>query len=53
VRTPGMGVTNGCEPPYGFYKLNPGPLQEQYLLLTTELSLKAFMTIFLLRMTGS
>lgn len=49
VRSPGMGVTNACEPPYGFCKTNPGSLQEQYMLSTTELSLKASMTIFLLR----
>ena len=29
-------ITNGCEPPYGCWKLNLGPLEEQSVLLNTE-----------------
>ncbi|CAO2635553.1 hypothetical protein LEMLEM_LOCUS23157, partial [Lemmus lemmus] len=29
-------ITDGCEPPYGCWKLNSGPLEEQPVLLTTE-----------------
>lgn len=28
----GAGVINGCEPPYGCWKLNPGPTEEQRAL---------------------
>lgn len=30
----------GCEPPYGFWEWNPGPLQRQQVLLATEPSLQ-------------
>jgi hypothetical protein len=30
------GITGGCEPPCGCWKLDPGPLQEQPVLLTAE-----------------
>jgi hypothetical protein len=30
-------ITDGWEPPYGFWELNSGPLEEQLMLLTTEL----------------
>jgi hypothetical protein len=33
IRLPGAGVTNSCELPYGYLKLN---LEEQPVLLTTE-----------------
>jgi hypothetical protein len=33
-------VTDGCEPPYGCWELNAGPLEEQSVLLTTEPSLQ-------------
>jgi hypothetical protein len=36
---PGTGVTDGCELPHKFWDLNPGPLEEQLVLLTTEPSL--------------
>lgn len=36
IRSPGAGVTGHCEPPYGCWKLNSGPLQEQYKLLTSS-----------------
>ena len=32
-----VGVMDSCEPPCGCWKLNPGPLQEQPVLLPTEL----------------
>ena len=37
-RSPETGTTNGREPPCGFWKLKPGPLEEQPVL-TTEPSL--------------
>lgn len=33
-------VTDGCEQPCGFGELIPGPLEEQSVLLATELSLQ-------------
>ena len=33
---PGTGVTDDCEPPYGCWEWNLGPLQEQPVLLTAE-----------------
>jgi hypothetical protein len=36
VRSPGAGITDHCEPPCRCWELNPGPLQEQPVLLTTE-----------------
>ena len=32
--------TDGCEPPYGCWELNSGPLEEQPVLLTSEPSLQ-------------
>jgi hypothetical protein len=32
-------ITDGCEPPYGFWELNSGPLEEQSGPLVTEPSL--------------
>jgi len=29
-------ITDGCEPSYGCWDLNSGPLEEQSVLLTTE-----------------
>ena len=44
-------ITDGCEPPWGWWKLNSGPLEEQSVLLTTEPSLQppplAPVTVFL------
>lgn len=40
VRAPGTGVTHDCEPPCGCWDSNPGPLEEQLVLLTTEPSLQ-------------
>jgi hypothetical protein len=33
-------ITDGCEPPCGFWELNSGPLEEQSVLLTVEPSLQ-------------
>jgi hypothetical protein len=33
-------VTDDCEPPYRCWELNPGPLQEQQVLLAAEPSLQ-------------
>ena len=33
-------ITDGCEPPCGYWELNSGPLEEQAMLLTTEPSLQ-------------
>lgn len=35
VGSPGTGVTNGCEQPCGCWKLSPGSLEKQTVLLTT------------------
>jgi hypothetical protein len=45
VRSPGIGVTDGCEPPCGYWELNLGPL-EQSVLLTTEPSLQPWFPLF-------
>jgi hypothetical protein len=37
---PGTGDTDSCEPPYGYWEVNPDPLDEQPGLLTTEPSLQ-------------
>jgi hypothetical protein len=39
--TPEEGIrSDSCEPPYGCWELNSGPLEEQSVLLTTEPSLQ-------------
>ena len=38
VRSSGARVTDRCELSCGCWELNPGPLEEQPVLLTTELS---------------
>ena len=40
IRSLGTGVTGGCELPCGCWELNPGPLEEQPVLVTTEPSLQ-------------
>jgi hypothetical protein len=41
LETPEEGIRlDGCEPPYGCWELNSGPLEEQSVLLTTEPSLQ-------------
>jgi hypothetical protein len=37
VKTPGTGATDGCEPSYGCWELNLGPLQEQHVPRLTAL----------------
>jgi hypothetical protein len=46
IRSPGPGVRDGCEPPYGCKESNPGPLQEQPVLLTSEPSLQPCVRVF-------
>jgi hypothetical protein len=36
-------ITDGCEPPCGYWELNSGPLEEQLELLTAEPSLQPHM----------
>lgn len=38
------GVTGSCE--YGYWELNLGPFEEQYVFLTAELSLHSQLLIF-------
>jgi hypothetical protein len=40
VRFSGTKATDNCELPCGFWELNPGPLEEQPRLLTTQPSLQ-------------
>jgi len=40
IRSSRTGVSGGCEPPHGCWELNPGPLEEQPVLLTTDPSLQ-------------
>jgi hypothetical protein len=39
TRAPKSGITDGCEPPSGWWELNLGLLQELQVLLATKLSL--------------
>jgi hypothetical protein len=39
VRSPETGVIDSCELPCGYWELNPGPLEEQVVLLTDKTSL--------------
>ena len=38
--SPETPVTDGCEPPCVCWELNPGPLEEQPVLLTTKTTLQ-------------
>ena len=38
--TPEDPITDSCKPPCGCWELNPGPLEEQSVLSTTEPSLQ-------------
>lgn len=38
----GHGVTDGCEPPCGFWELNPGLLEEQSVLFSPDLGFILF-----------
>ena len=40
VRAHETGVTDGCEPPCGYWELNRGPLKDHYVFLTSEPSLQ-------------
>jgi hypothetical protein len=40
-------ITDGCEPPFGCWELNSGPLGEQSLLLTAEPSPEPLIRIFI------
>jgi hypothetical protein len=40
VGASGTGITDGCEPPCGYWGSNPDPLQEQSVLVTAEPSLQ-------------
>ena len=42
--SPASGVTDGCELPCGCWESNPGPLEEQPVLLTTEPALQPLLT---------
>lgn len=48
TRTPETGVTDSCEAPCGCRELNSGPLQEQYVFLTAELSLSSPQIVYAL-----
>ncbi|XP_076432777.1 E3 ubiquitin-protein ligase NEDD4 isoform X6 [Peromyscus maniculatus bairdii] len=41
VGSPGSNVTDDCDPPCGCWEFNPDSLEEDHLLLTTELSLQS------------
>ena len=46
VGSPGTGVTDNCVVPCGYWELNPSPLQEQSVFLTSETSLQPSILIF-------
>lgn len=46
VRFPGTGIADSCKLPHGCWDLNSGLLEEQLVLLTTELSLLAPWSLF-------
>lgn len=50
LEPPGIGVMVGCEPPYGFWELNLGLLQEQQVLITAEPSLLGLNSYFCYRL---
>lgn len=39
-------ITGGCEPQYGSWELNLGPLEEQPVFLSTKPSLQSCISIF-------
>jgi len=41
VRSSDVGVTDNCEPSSACWELNPGPLEEQQVILTAEPSLQS------------
>jgi hypothetical protein len=46
IRSPGTGVTNGCELPQGFWESNQGALEKLPVFLATEPSLKIISSPF-------
>jgi len=40
-------ITDGCEPPYGCWELNSGPLEGQSVLLTAEPSLQPSVSFYI------
>ena len=42
VGSPGTGDPGNCDPPCGCLELNPGPLEEQLVLLIAEPSLQSY-----------
>ena len=46
TESPETGATNGCELPRGCWESNPGPLEEQPVLLTIEQSPQPSLTYF-------
>lgn len=44
---PGPAVTDDCEPPSGFWAMNPGPLQGQPVLLSAGTSLRPRVALYL------
>ena len=53
MRPCGTGVTDGCEPPHGYWELNSGPLEEQPVLLITEPSFQPLHSGFYTCMASS
>lgn len=45
TRFPGSGVTDNCRLQCGCWELNPGPLEEQLVLITTMLSFQSSKSI--------
>ena len=45
VRSPGTGVTYGCELLRRCWELNTGPQEEQPMLLTSESTLQQFLNL--------
>ena len=44
----GTRVTDGCEPPRGYWEPNPGPLKEQLAIITPAPCLQAPVFVFVL-----
>jgi hypothetical protein len=48
IRSPEIGIADGCEQPQGCWELNLGPLEEQPVSLTAEQSLQPLHQILLM-----
>lgn len=46
IKSPGTEGINACEPVYGCWKLNTGPLVEQPVLITAEPAFPALKQVF-------